>query len=226
MNIKAMFVVLMLISCDVAQSAPVVQKIINNSSVGFVVIFHSDTSSCSANKKNITIDNDTVLIEDFLLEPSVEIKSLFVSKNLSKASLVLRPAYYYDSLREQKISLLNDDHSFNNQQVEKAFFAWKNSGKKRKFKDAQHWLNHWIGKDIIIIPDKLEASGYIMHLSRGYVGNQMCEHGQWLSHAKGVFARLVVDIQIDQHDRKGICPALKVSAGEGGICKSGVVDRV
>lgn len=216
-----------------------VQKIVNKSHVGFMVVLHSDTSSCSLHKKNILINADDTLAQDFLLEPSVKIfmnakKPVRASKKkampqpriFDKASLILRPVYYYDEVADLQIPLLNNQYQFDDEKVEQAFAAWKQSGKKRKFAHAQEWLERWIGKDIVVIPDGIEASGYIMHLSRIYIGNAMREHGQWLSFAKGVFSRLMVDIEINEHARKGIIPLLKVTAGEGGICTNGIVDRI
>lgn len=238
MNIQKLLIWVLIINSCIIQSAPVVQKIVNNSQVGFIIVLHSDTSSCSLRKKNIKIEAKSSLVEDFLLEPSVKLEALSFdqgrmknkkplhSKDLNKASLILRPAYYFDDMTHEQMSLLNDDKNFDNGKIEKAYISWKNSGKKRKFKNAQDWLDHWIGRDIRVIPDALEASGYIMHLSRIRINNQARDHAQWLSFAKGVFSRLVVDIEIDQHDRKGIIPLLKITPGEGGICTGGVVDRI
>lgn len=238
MSIQKLCIWVLTINSLLAQAAPVVQKIINNSQVGFVIVLHSDASSCSLHQKNIKIEAKSTLVEDFLLEPSVKLpeKSLpegfeeksskFLPKKLDKASLILRPAYYYDEITNTQISLLDDQKNFDEKMVEKAFFAWKKSGKKRKFSNAQEWLNRWIGKDIVVVPDALEASGYIMQLSRIRINNQSRDHGQWLSFAKGVFSRLIVDIDIDQHDRRGIIPTLKITPGEGGVCTGGIVDRI
>lgn len=238
MNIQKLCMWVLAINSWLAQAAPMVQKIVNNSQVGFIIVLHSDASPCSLHKKNIRIEAKSSLVEDFLLEPSIKLSETlshedslkknndFLHKKLDKASLVLRPAYYYDEATQTQIPLLNDEQNFDEEKVEKAYDAWKKSGKKRKFNNAQGWLDRWIGKDIVVIPDALEASGYIMQLSRIRINNQARDHGQWLSFAKGVFSRLIVDIEIDQHDRKGIIPSLKVTPGEGGICTGGIVDRI
>lgn len=239
MNVQRIFMWMAIINSCINQAAPMVQKIINKSQIDFIVVLHSDASSCSLRKKNIKIEANSSFVGDFLLEPSVKLKKSisFQSssrktkhssnlKNIDKASLILRPAYYYDDMTKTRIPLLNKDKMFDNEMVKKAYAAWKSSGKKRKFNDAQHWLDRWIGKDIVVVPDVLEASGYIMHLSRIRISNQARDHAQWLSYAKGIFSRLVVDIQIDQHDRKGVIPSLKVTPGEGGICIGGAVERI
>lgn len=239
MDIRKMLAWALFISSSIDQAAPMVEKIVNKSQVGFIVVLHSDASSCSLSAKNILIDAHAVLVEDFLLEPSLKLEKASLAddsvrklansydlKKTEKASLILRPAYYYNESTQQQMSLLNDENLFDDEKVEKAYIAWKNSGKKRKFNDAQHWLDRWVGKDIMVVPDALEATGYIMHLVRIRISNQARDHGQWLSKAKGVFSRLIVEIEIDQHDRRGIIPSLKVSTGEGGICTGGVVDRI
>lgn len=203
------------VSC-VMQAAPIVQKVLNKSQIGFAVLFHNDTSRCSLAKKKSIIDAFGSFTDEFLL----------VRDDSKKPSLILRPAYYFDTKTDVKFALLDDHKNFDMQKIEAAYAAWKLSGKKRVFKSAQAWLEHWVGKDIVVVPDSAEIFGYLNHKTRAHISNSIKQHGQWLSYAKGVFAHLILEIEITQDARKGIRPIIKVASGEGGICSHGVVSRI
>lgn len=207
------------VSC-IIQGAPIVQKVTNKSEIGFVVLFHNDASPCSLvsktnNKENI-IDAFGSFSNEFLL----------VREDSKKPSLILRPKYYFDTKTEKKFELLDEHKNFDMEKIEAAYTAWKLNGKKRVFQNAQAWLARWVGKDIVVVPDSTEIFGYLNHKTRARISNSIKEHGQWLSHAKGVFAHLILEIEVTQHDRKGIRPVIRVSSGEGGICLNGAVDRI
>lgn len=200
----------------VLQAAPIVQKIINKSQIGFIIIFHNDVSSCSLDTKNNIVDAKSTFETEFLL----------VRNNIKQPSVVLRPVYYQDSVTGVKFELLNENNGFDDSKIERAYVTWKSNGHKRIFKNGQDWLQRWVGKDIIIVPDSKEVYGYLNNKSRAHITNFIKGHGQWLSYAKGVFAQLMLEIVIDQHDRRGIFPILKVIAGEGGVCTNGVVEKI
>ncbi len=228
MDIRNLFVAVLAITFGEIQSAPVIQKIKNNSQVGFMIVYHSDKSPCSLHQKNKIIDVYSSFSDEFLLTPGIEVAKKLSSGDTvtSKVSLILRPAYFYDRATEQKISLLQDDNSFDDVGVQAAFRAWSKTVKKRKFVDAQDWLTRWVGKDIDVAPDVIEVFGYLIDLSRVHISNDIKDHGQWLSYAKGVFSRLMLEIDIVQHHKKGLYPVLKVIPGEGGVCFDGIVDKI
>lgn len=207
----------LLVNSWLVQAAPLVQNIVNKSDVGYVIVFHSDNSSCSVQNKNLVIEARSYSKKPFLLERH---------KKGGKSSLILRPLYYQDKATNTKMPLLNQQHQYDPKFIEAAYQAWIESGKKRKFADAQDWLKHWVGGDIHVIPDVLQAHGYLVNMSRIHIYNTIKEHAQWLSFSKGVFSRLMVEIDIVQHDRKGIKPSLKVIAGEGGFCTEELIKKL
>lgn len=207
---------LFMISC-VAQGVPLMQKIDNKTGVGYIVLFHSDRSTCSLQNKNQIVDSRTIFKNIFLLDRNTQ---------RYEPNLILRPFYYYDQNTNRKIQLLNQQFQFDREGINVAYNAWKQGRKKRKFINAQDWFEHWVGKDIVVISDVIEALGYLMHKSRIHIKNSIKEHAQWLNFSKGVFSHLVLEIDMIQHERKGIQPLLRVIPGEGGVCEHGVVDII
>tara|TARA_Y100000588_G_scaffold365883_1_gene431029 strand:+ start:473 stop:1111 length:639 start_codon:yes stop_codon:yes gene_type:complete len=195
------------------QSAPLVQNVSNQTDIGYMIIAHSDNSLCSLHKKNQIIDVSTMFQEDFLLQKG-------------EPGLVMRPAYYYDKCSDTKIWLLDQNNQVDYNRVDQAYNVWRLSGKKRKFKDSYDWYTRWVGKDVVVFPNLVEVYGYLINLSRVHIQNSIKQHATWLSFSKGVFSRLVLEVDLVQHDRKGVKPLLKVIAGEGGICKHGLVERL
>ena len=203
-------------SLCIMHGAPIVQSTVNKSQIGFLVLFHNDTSSCSLIKSNNTIDALSTFKNEFLL----------VRDDPQQPSLILRPKYYFDTATKSKFSLLDNNNDFDTKKINRAYLVWKANGAKRNFKNSQEWFEHWVGKDIVIIPDSREVFGYLNNKSRAHISNSIKEHGQWLSYSKGIFAHLMVEIEIYQHPRKGIYPAIKVVAGEGGICTNGIIEYI
>lgn len=196
-----------------SQGVPLVQSICNKSQIGFAIVSHSDTSACSFHNCGKIVDVAKDFNQEFLLERG-------------KPSLVLRPIYFIDPVNQQKMELVDQDNQFDAQKVDQAYQVWKQSGGKRRFKNSQDWLFRWVGHDIEIKPHTMEVFGYLINLSRVKIHNAMSDHATWLSFSKGVFSRLILEVSILQHKRKGVLPRLKVVPGEGGICRNGLVERL
>lgn len=197
-------------------TAPLIQKIINDTDFGFVVLTHSDNSECSLRDKSVIIEPRTSFTQEFLIE-------------LGEPSLVLRPVYYQDPIQHQKAWLTDDQKPFDYKplMVEQAFQLYrtqKNGSKCRN--DYSVWLNNWIGQDLFVIPHQVEMLGYLLDLSRIVVVNNRHRHVQWLSFSKGIFSKLVLELQISQSKSKGIQAKIKILHGEGGVCTQGMVERL
>lgn len=210
---KVRLLSILMVNTLVVYSEPLVQSITNKTQVGFEIVSYADKSECSAHLKNLVIDCESKYYQEFLLERGVP-------------SLVLRPVYFIDYVTGQKVDLVDATKQFDDQKIKQAYELWKKAGNKKKFVNAQDWFTNWIGKDISVTPHTNEVIGYLINLSRVHIANEAKNHGTWLSISKGVFAKLILEIDILQHARKGVIPQIKVIAGEGGICSNGIIERL
>ncbi len=213
MRLQLFFGLLLCTFVKVLYGAPLVQNVHNQSQIGFEIVSHSDVSTCSLQHKKMFVDAESDFKQEFLLERG-------------QPSLILRPVYYFDILSGSKMYFVDEFQQLDKQKLDDAFQAWKKAGYKKKFNDAQDWFNRWIGSDIEIKPHMVEVFGYLINLSRIHIYNAISQYATWLSFSKGVFSRLVLDVNIKQHKRKGLQPTLKVVAGEGGICRDGSIERL
>ncbi len=202
------------------KAAPVIQSILNDSDFGFVVFKHSDTSHCSLSNLEVIIHAHSKFTHEFLLE-------------LGKPSVVLRPVYYQDPLTHQKIWFVDTSYHFNPQKIQEVYDLWVQRKRAKKFKSADYWLNHWLGRDISLIPHEVEISGYLVNLSRVVAKNNKDisksykdKQVVWLSFAKGIFSKLVLELRIRQTMGKGVYPTIQLFHGEGGVCSNGIVERI
>jgi hypothetical protein len=195
------------------RAAPLISKIINNSDFGYVILDHSDTSSCSLVGKEMLIHAHSQFNHEFLLERGVP-------------SVVLRPIDYLDKKTQQKIKFVDQEYHIIPEQLERAYNLWKENKGVKRFATSEHWHNLLIGFDISVIPHEVEIFGYLLNLSRVMVKNNNKQDVKWISFAKGIFSKLALELEINQHRRKGIRPFLKVLHGEGGVCVDGVVERL
>lgn len=193
-------------------AAPMVQNIANKTSLGFEIISHSDISTCSLHKSGKVIEACSLFQQGFLLERG-------------KPCLILRPVYYCDPLTNTKMPLVDTQQNFDADRIDAAYNAWKKQGRVKKFANSQDWLNRWVGRDIEIKLHTIEVFGYLINLSRVKIHNSISQQAKWLSFAKGVFSRLILEIDIVQR-RKGIFLELRVAHGEGGICRDGAIERL
>lgn len=233
MQKKLIIFMLFLFGPDIVLGAPVVQKINNQSEIGFMIVHHSDKSPCSLHDTRTLVDAKSTFLNEFLIAASSKKITMpkldwLPSQNYSlNISFMLRPAYYLDLTAGKKFWFLDDNNMIDEAKLHVAFKAWSKNNKRRKnFANAQAWMKNWVGGDIVVIPDVIELFGYLINLSRIYIGNQITNHGQWLSYAQGIFSRLVLDIAIEQHKRKGISPHFVAVAGQGGICMDGAIVRI
>ncbi|MFA5998870.1 MAG: hypothetical protein WC747_02550 [Candidatus Babeliales bacterium] len=201
---------LLFVGVDIA-AAPMVQKIVNNTNVGFLIVEHSDTSSCSLQGRRKVIAARSTFTDSFLLEPG-------------KPSLVLRPIYYLDTKTNKPLFFADVDRQEIPIKLQAAYDIWKmEKNSSNKVKSPKAWLHDWIGLDLSVTPHEVEILGYLVNLSRVRVENNKKSHVQWLSFSKGIFSKLVLELDIKQHHLKGISATIKVLHGEGGFCSDGVV---
>ncbi len=205
----------LLFAQSMVYTTPLIQKIVNNTDFGLLILSHSDSSGCSLQNKSIIIKPHDVFNHAFLLESG-------------EPSLVLRPVYYKAPFLE-KIIWLTDQSAYQYQSnlVSQAYVAWKQQIKKSSYKkNAQYWLHQWIGLDVSVIPHQVEMLGYLLNLSRVTISNNHHKHTQWMSFSKGVFSKLVLELHISQSSRKGLLGKIIILHGEGGICSDGIIERL
>lgn len=195
------------------RAAPLISKIINNSDFGYVILEHSDGSSCSLAGKDIVIDARSQFDHEFLLERG-------------KPSVRLRPIHYLDKKTKQKIKFVDEQYSFVPEHLGQAYNLWKENKGAKKFETPQDWLHFCVGHDISVVPHEVEIFGYLLNLSRVLVKNNIKQNVNWISFAKGIFSKLALELEINQHRRKGVRPSMKVLHGEGGVCVDGTVERL
>lgn len=194
-------------------AAPLIQKIINHSDFGFVILEHSDTSSCSLSKRGVIIDAQSVFEHEFLLERG-------------KPSVVLRPIYYLNPVAKKKITFVDDRYNFDQEKLEQAYRLWKTIKGTKKFINPEIWMSSWVGNDISVVPHEVEIFGYLINLSRVVIKNNKHQQAHWLSFSKGIFSKLIVEVEITQHLFKGIKARINLLHGEGGVCSNGIVEKL
>ena len=223
--LKNVILVLLVSSQAKLFAAPLIQKINNKSDFGFVVLKHSDLSSCSLTpsetRKNIVIDAHSIFNQSFLLE-------------VGQPSLVLRPIYYQDCQTNEKVALADDTFEYVTENIEQAFVVWKKNTGSRKKQTAQEWFDGWVGKDITVTPYTVSIFGYLNNWSRVIVRNNVKKKAkrsiknpdEWIKFAKGIFSKEVLELDIDQSKHRGVLGFVKMFHGEGGICIDGAVERI
>lgn len=201
-------------------AAPVIQSIVNDSDFGFVIIEHSDASDCSLSNRGVVIGAHSKFTHEFLLE-------------IGKPSIVLRPVYYKDPFTKKKIWFVDDSYHFNPEKIQEVYDLWFETKGAKEFKTPDDWMNHWLGRDITVVPHEVEISGYLVNLSRVVVKNnkgisksRKDKQVAWLSFSKGIFSKLIVELDINQTMGKGVYPTIQIFHGEGGVCSHGIVERI
>lgn len=194
-------------------ASPLIQKISNDTDFGFLIMQHSDTSSCSLQDKGMIVHAHSDFNHEFLLE-------------VGQPSVVLRPVYYLNPTTKKKMWLVNEHAVYVPEKVQLVHEAWRNNNKNKGPKTHDIWLHEWVGLDISVIPHQVEIFGYLLNLSRVILQNSKTQRVEWLSFAKGIFAKLVIELRIQQHKRKGISASLKILHGTGGVCVNGTVEHL
>lgn len=199
----------------VCTAAPIVQKIVNDTDFGFVILKHDDSSECTLQNKCLIIQPRSTFNRDFLLE-------------LGAKGLVLRPIFYKDQ-KQNKIFWITDQKSYDYDDalIQEAYDHWIVGRPKRKYKhNPQFWFKHWVGGDVTVSFDPVEILAYLSDQPRARITNVNSNHAQWLKFAKGIFSKLMLELHLSQISTKGIFSKLFVEHGQGGICNSGVVERI
>ena len=200
-------------------AAPVIQSIVNDSDFGFLIFKHSDISDCSLSDREVIIDPHSKFTHEFLLE-------------VGKPSVVLRPVYYQHPFTKKKIWFVDDSYNFNPEKIQEVYDLWFKTKRAKKFKSSDDWFNNWLGRDISVVPHDVEILGYLINLSRvvaenhkGISKNKKDKQVAWLSFAKGIFSKLIIELDINQTMGKGVYPTIQTLHGEGGVCSNGIVER-
>ncbi len=199
----------------VCTAAPIVQKIVNDTDFAFLILDHSDTSPCSLKDKFMIIQPRTIFNHEFLLETGTK-------------GLVLRPIFYKDQ-NNNTVSWLTDQNSYEYDDafIENAYNSWSLGKSTRKYKhDSEIWMRNWLGGDISVKYDPVEFLGYLLYLSRVRISNSNSYHTQWLSFAKGIFSKLMLELRLSQKTSKGIAGVVSVQHGQGGICNDGAIEKI
>jgi|GEM_PF-859238 len=196
-------------------TAPLIQKITNDTDFSFVVLSHSDNSDCSLSSKSVIIKPRSEFIHEFLIE-------------MGEPSLVLRPVSYTDPATHQVVWMTDEkNYEYKPLMVEDAFQLYRTQRFSVKCRNSSKiWLDHWIGRDLFIFPHQVVMRGYLLELSRIKAFNSRHQHAQWLSYSKGIFSKLVLELSIKQTRAHGVQAKLKILHGEGGVCTNGVVERL
>jgi hypothetical protein len=108
----------------------------------------------------------------------------------------------------------------------------KNTGSKKR-QLAHEWLQHWVGQDLIVIPQTTSIFGYLNNWSRVVVANKTKKHksnfkrrDDWIKFAKGIFSKEILELDIEESRSNGIIGSVKIMHGEGGVCIDGAVARI
>jgi hypothetical protein len=194
-------------------AVPLIQSIVNNSDIGFIIVSHSDKSACSLAGSGVVIAPQSTFDHEFLLESGAP-------------SVVLRPAYFLDPVTGEIIRFIDDNYQIISAQLAKAYNQWRTFKGTKKFDSPELWLDNWIGSDILIEPHEVEVLGYLLNLSRVMSKNNKNEKKYWLSYSKGIFSKLALELVINQKIRKGIRVSMQVHHSEGAVCRDGVIERL
>jgi len=215
MVMRILFVGILVASCQpYLVTAPLIQKITNDTDFSFVILSHSDNSDCSLSSKSVIIKPRSEFTHEFLIE-------------LGEPSLVLRPVSYTDPVNHKVAWLTDESYEYKPLMVEDAFQLYRTQRFSVKCRNSSMiWLDRWIGRDLFVIPNQVEMLGYLLDLSRIAVVNSRHQHVQWLSFSKGIFSKLVLELSIKQTRSHGVQPKLKILHGEGGVCTNGAVERL
>jgi len=189
-----------------------IQSITNNSAFLFQVTGHSDMSDCS----------------DFNLGKVVEIKPFSTYQNLfllgyEKPGLLLQPTAYFDKKTDTYYSFLDAAGKFNRSKARLAFDAWKKTSGQKYKKGFDSWFEDWVCGDISLIHNHVEVFGYLLNIALTKIENNRNHHLCMIDFSEGIFARLSIDITIEQKKNKGIIPYVKSSVSQGGYCKDGTI---
>lgn len=221
---RTLCTVITLMMYQIVVTAPLIQKVTNKTDFGFAVVKHTDDSSCSLRGKSIIIQPKSEFVHEFLLE-------------LGDPSLVLRPVFYQHPKTKKIVWLTNKNFDYNPSLIESAYLLFKSSKHKdqnkrhqkseRAYKKAlDHWFETWVGQDICVVPHQVEMLGYLRDSSRILIYNKDHKHEEWLSFSKGIFSKLVLEVELHQYKQQGIVGKLIVLHGEGGVCSDGIVERL
>jgi len=196
-------------------AAPVVQKIVNDTDFGFLILYHGDTSECTLHDKYKIIQPRTIFNHEFLLEVGTK-------------GLVLRPVFYKDKQNDEVFWLTDQGtYEYDPTLIEQAYEHWRSNNIGKKYKgDFESWMKDWVGSDIFVAYDPVELLGYLLYLSRVRISNLNYNHTQWLSFAKGIFSKLMLEFGLSQSRRTGVLGKISVLHGQGGICNSGVIELI
>lgn len=212
---KLLSYIFLIVFTQVVIADPVVQRVCNDTDFGFYILYHGDSSECSLHNKSIIIHPKTIFSHEFLLE-------------IGHKGLVLRPVFYKNPKTGHIYWFVDQEtYEYNPELIKKTYEVWKNQNDLRKYRENfQAWFDYWVGKDVSVTFDPLEVFGYLLNLSRIRIKNSRHDHVQWLSFAKGIFSKLVLNLHLTMLTRKGIMAKIIVNHGQGGICSNGVIERI
>ncbi len=192
---------------------PMIRSIKNNTPFMFTMIAHNDgLSDCSPvyGGKIITIDPFSTFTQPLLL-------------GSEKPGLLLRPSGFFDKLNQKLYSFLDHNHDVDKKLLEQAFIAWQKARGKTYKKGLDVWFAQWLCGDISFVHNHVEYIGYMLNISIAKIDNSSRYHACTVDYSKGLFSRLIVEITIEEHPRKGIIPHVKSFVGQGGLCQDGQV---
>ena len=196
-------------------AAPVVQKIVNDTDFGFLIKYHDDNSECTLHNKCRVIEPRSIFHHEFLLD-------------INTKGLVLRPVFYKDHKTNKTFWLTDQkEYEYNDELIEKAYKDWYQYKFTKKYKnDYLLWMRNWVGSDISLNFDPVEIFGYLIYWSRVRISNMNSDHKEWLSFAKGIFSKLMLELKLSQSSRSGIFGKVFVKHGQGGICNEGIIEKI
>ena len=192
---------------------PMIRLIENKTPFAFTMIAHNDgLSDCSPvyGGKIIRVEPFSKFTQPLLL-------------GSDKPGLVLRPSGFFDKKNDKMYSFLDKNNDVDKKMLEQAFVAWQDARGKIYKKGLDVWFAQWICGDISFVHNHVEYIGYMLNISIAKIDNSSRYHACTVDYSKGLFSRLVVEITIEEHPRKGIVPHVKSFVGQGGLCQDGQV---
>lgn len=198
-------------------AAPVLTMIDNRASdVVFKIVQPYDQSGCSV---MLNDEQRLVLARQLYKNPI-----LLLSSTADVARVTLQPVGYQDP-RDQTVYYFADltTLSLNETGLQNAYEAFCARYKKNAYRSAQEWLTHWVGGVIELTQHPSELVGHIINSSALYAKNNDFISEARAYDSQGVFSRLNVIVTIEQKEKPGILPYVKVVPGQGGICQLGKI---
>lgn len=198
-------------------AGPVVTVIDNSGSdIVFKIVQPYDHAGCSIMERQ---DQRLVLPHQVYTSPI-----LLVPAVDNQPSVVLQPVGYQDPTSGTIFYFMDlTSLQIDEQRLQTAYQQFCKQYKKNSYSSAKQWLDHWIGGPVKIVQHSSELVGQIINSSAIYANNNDFISEARSYESQGVFSRLHVVLTLEQKEKPGILPYIKVVPGQGAMCQLGTI---